>query len=166
MKAAFILSILALGAMANTQPRRLVFEKPEAIEKLTLKDLGPDFPADWSGYEYLVLEIRTSIPQRFHLIIQDKTGVRRLGFQPIGQNVWFRAAVPLKFFRVCGVGSLWHFNLETSSLARTTRMEIDSSSFNTITSAGSIQPRKARRADAWTCRVSCAEYCSRCGTPA
>ena len=55
MKAALILSLLALGAVASAQPRRLVFEKPEAIEKLTLKDLGPDFPSDWSGYDYLVL---------------------------------------------------------------------------------------------------------------
>jgi hypothetical protein len=99
MRAALILSILAIGAVANAQPRRLVFEKPQAVEKLTLKDLGPDVPADWSGYNYLVLEMRTSTPQRFHLIIQDKTGVRRLGFQPIGQNVWFQAAVPLKFFK-------------------------------------------------------------------
>ena len=34
MKAALILSLLAFSAVATAQPRRLVFEKPEAIEKL------------------------------------------------------------------------------------------------------------------------------------
>src|ERR1035441_2476227 len=94
MKKAVILSVLVLAATANAQSIRLAFEGTQAIHKLLLKDLGPDFASDWSALEYLVLEIRTSTPQRFHLIVQDKTGIRRLGFQPFGQNVWFRAAVP------------------------------------------------------------------------
>jgi hypothetical protein len=99
VKKASILSILALAAIASGQTKRLVFEGTHPLQKFHLKDLGPDFPADWSAFEYLVMEIRTSTPQRFHLIIQDKTGVRRLGVQPFGQNVWLRAAVPLKFFK-------------------------------------------------------------------
>jgi hypothetical protein len=98
MKKVLILSMLALGATASAQTKRIAFEGAQALQKFELKDLGPDFPSDWSAFDYLVMEMRTSTPQRFHLIIQDKTGVRRLGFQPIGQNVWFRAAVPLKFF--------------------------------------------------------------------
>jgi hypothetical protein len=99
MKAALILSILALAATANAQTKRMAFEGAQAVQRFELKDLGPEFPADWSAFEYLVMEMRTSTPQRFHLIIKDKTGVRRLGFQPFGQNVWFRAAVPLRLFR-------------------------------------------------------------------
>jgi hypothetical protein len=99
MRNALILSMLVLAATANAQSIRLAFEGTQAIHKLLLKDLGPDFASDWSAFDYLVLEIRTSTPQRFHLIVQDKTGIRRLGFQPFGQNVWFRAAVPLKFFK-------------------------------------------------------------------
>jgi hypothetical protein len=99
MKKALILSILVLGAIANAQTKRIAFEGIHAVQKFDLKDLGPDFPPDWSAFDYLVMEIRTSTPQRFHLIIQDKTGVRRLVFQPFGQNVWLRAAVPLRFFK-------------------------------------------------------------------
>jgi hypothetical protein len=99
MKKALILSILVLGAMANAQTKRLAFEGTQALQKFDLKELAPDFPPDWSAFEYLVMEMRTTTPQRFHLIVQDKSGVRRLGFQPVGQNVWFRAAVPLKFFK-------------------------------------------------------------------
>ena len=99
MKNALILSVLAVGALANAQTKRLAFEGIHALQKFELKDLGPDFPSDWSAYDYLVLEMRTSTPQRFHLIVQDKTGVRRLILQPFGQNVWLRAAVPLRFFK-------------------------------------------------------------------
>src|ERR1035437_4321884 len=99
MKRALILSLLVLGAIANAQTRRIAFEGPQSLTKLELKDIAPDFPSDWSGYRYLVLEMRTSTPQRFHLIVVDKTGVRRLGFQPVGQGVWFRAAVPLALFQ-------------------------------------------------------------------
>src|ERR1022692_3219741 len=99
MKKAVILSVLVLAATANAQSIRLAFEGTQAIHKLLLKDLGPDFASDWSAFEFLVMEIRTSTPQRFHLIVQDKTGPRRIAFQPFGQNVWFRAAVPLTFFK-------------------------------------------------------------------
>jgi hypothetical protein len=99
MKQALILSILAFGAIAGAQTKRVAFEGTEAIQKFAIKDLGPDLPSDWSAFEYLVMEIRTSTPQRFHLIVQDKTGFRRLAFQPFGQNVWLRAAVPLRLFK-------------------------------------------------------------------
>ena len=77
--------MLVLAATANAQSIRLAFEGTQAIHKLLLKDLGPDFASDWSAFEYLVLEIRTTTPQRFHLIVQDKTGIRRLAFQQIGR---------------------------------------------------------------------------------
>ena len=99
MKKALLLSIAALAAISNAQTKRLVFEGTHALQRFDLKDLGPDFPADWSAFEFLVMEIRTSTPQRFHLIIQDQAGVRRVVVQPFGQNVWLRAAVPLKFFQ-------------------------------------------------------------------
>jgi len=99
MKRTLIPSILAFAAIAHAQTKRVAFEGTQAIQKWTLKELGPDFPSDWSAFDYLVMELRTSTPQRFHLIVQDKTGARRLCLQPFGQNVWLRAAVPLKLFK-------------------------------------------------------------------
>src|SRR5450759_2128632 len=66
MKKTVILSMLVLVAIAGAQTKRVAFEGTQAIHKFLLKDLGPDFPADWSAFEYLVLEMRTSTPQRFH----------------------------------------------------------------------------------------------------
>ena len=80
MKIVLILSTLVLAVAANAQTLRFAFEGTQAVHKLLLRDLGPDFVSDWSAFEYLVLEIRTSTPQRFHLIVQDRAGIRRLGF--------------------------------------------------------------------------------------
>jgi hypothetical protein len=70
--------------------------------RLTLKELGADWPGkwpgDWSGYSYLVMEMRASTPQRFALWVYTADGPRRIEIQPFGQNVWLRASIALKYF--------------------------------------------------------------------
>ena len=83
---------------AGGEVRRLVFDGVRSEHTLTLKDLGPEFPSDWSPYNYLVLELRTSSPQRFSLWVHTANGARRIMFQPFGQNAWLRASVPLRYF--------------------------------------------------------------------
>src|ERR1039457_2865913 len=53
MKKALILSMLVLAATAKAESIRLAFEGTQAIHKLFLKDLGPDFVSDWSAFQYL-----------------------------------------------------------------------------------------------------------------
>ena len=67
--------------------------------KWTLKELNPEWPSDWSGWNYLVLEIKTSTPQRFSVWLYTASGPRRIMLQPFGQNVWLRASVPLLISR-------------------------------------------------------------------
>jgi len=67
--------------------------------KWSLKELGLDLTTDWSVYEYLVLEMRTSTPQRFALWLYTSDGPRRIMLQPFGQNVWLRASIPLRYFK-------------------------------------------------------------------
>jgi len=55
-------------------------------------------PGDWSPYEYLVLEMRVSSPQRFYLNLYSGDQIRRRRLQPLA-NAWIRAAVPLRYFR-------------------------------------------------------------------
>jgi hypothetical protein len=99
MKPFLVVTALMVCATVSAQPMRVTFKGAQAIHKWTPKELGPDIPSDWSGYEFLVIEMRTTTPQRFHLVILDKSGPRRLVLHPFGQNVWFRAAVPLKYFK-------------------------------------------------------------------
>lgn len=77
----------------------VVFEGTESEHRWPLEDLEPALPSNWTSYQYLVLEFRHSSPQRFFLFVYDKTGPRRVVIQPFGQNVWIRAAVPLKYFQ-------------------------------------------------------------------
>src|SRR6185369_14551639 len=60
------------------------------------KDLDPGLPADWSPFQFLVLELRLSSPQRFDLRIHDAGGVRSVRLAPV-PGAWIRSAVPLSF---------------------------------------------------------------------
>jgi len=84
--------------MADDTSRRLVFTGVKSEQKLTLQELNPEMPSDWSSYNYLVIEMRTSTPQRFSIWANTANGNRRIMFQPFGQNAWLRASVPLRYF--------------------------------------------------------------------
>jgi hypothetical protein len=87
------------NAAENAQPRRVVFDGVKSEQKWPLKELNPDWPSDWSDYKFLVLEMKTSTPQRFALFVHTANGPRRIMLQPFGQNVWLRASVPLQYFK-------------------------------------------------------------------
>jgi hypothetical protein len=90
--------VLAVSAAAQPAARRVVFSGANAEHQWPLAELDPALPADWTGYEYLVLELKASSPQRFTLsLISDRT-VQRRQMQPL-PNVWIRAAVPLQYYR-------------------------------------------------------------------
>lgn len=79
-------------------PRRFTFDGIFSELRIPLNDLGLATPADLSGYTHLVMEMRTTSPQRMSLWAYTTHGPRSLGFIAFGQNVWLRASVPLRFF--------------------------------------------------------------------
>ncbi|MCU0918224.1 MAG: hypothetical protein MUC88_27215 [Planctomycetes bacterium] len=81
------------------RPVKATFEGRTAEHKWSLKELDASLPVNWSDFNYLVLEIRTSTPQRFSLWLHTTNGKRRLMLQPFGQNVWLRASIPLQYFK-------------------------------------------------------------------
>lgn len=78
--------------------QRAVFEGDIAKSKWSLADLNPDLPSDWTAYDYLVLKLKASSPQRFMLELFSGDAVQRRQMHPL-PNVWIRAAVPLQYFR-------------------------------------------------------------------
>jgi hypothetical protein len=78
---------------------KAVFEGKVSEHKWSLQDLDPNLPSDWSAYNYLVIEMKPSTPQRFSLWLHTTDGKRRLMFQPFGQGVWLRASIPLQYFK-------------------------------------------------------------------
>lgn len=79
-------------------PQRAVFDGAESTQKWTLKDLNPDLPSDWTGSNFLVLELKATSTQRFWLTFYSGATVQRRQFHPLA-NVWIRAAVPLQYYR-------------------------------------------------------------------
>jgi hypothetical protein len=97
-------AVLPLAAQNSAPPadgavRRVVFDGVKSEQRWALKDLNPVLPSDWSDYNYLVMEIRASSPQRFGLWVGTAHGPRRIELQPFGQNVWLRVSVPLRYFK-------------------------------------------------------------------
>ena len=94
----FVLGLLAASLAGAAPLQRVVFEGPKAERQWTLKELNPQLPSDWTGYQYLVLEMKASSPQRFNLILSGNGIVQSRQVQPFA-NVWIRAAIPLQYFR-------------------------------------------------------------------
>ena len=88
----------AAARFASAAPQRVVFDGAESERKWGLKELNPELPADWTGYGFLVLEMKASSPQRFWLAFYSKDRTQRRQMHPM-PNVWIRAAVPLEYYR-------------------------------------------------------------------
>jgi hypothetical protein len=89
-------TLFAAAGFARGEIRRAVFEGAGTESTWQIKDLDPDLPADWSGYGFLVLELRLSSPQRFELRVHDAQGIRAVRLSPLA-GAWVRGAVPLSF---------------------------------------------------------------------
>lgn len=89
---------LASPHAAGAAPQRVVFDGAESERKWTLKELDPNLPSDWTGYDYLVLEMKASSAQRFTLTLYSTNLTQRRDVHPL-PNVWIRAAIPLQYFR-------------------------------------------------------------------
>src|SRR5678816_4338075 len=88
-------------AMVNARavlPVQTVFTGANAERVWPLKELNADLPADWTPYEFLVLEFKASSSQRFDLGLQTSNGrfAKRIG--PFA-GVWVRASIPLRYYR-------------------------------------------------------------------
>lgn len=89
---------LLVAAAGNADSLRVLFEGPLAEYKWALKEVNPELPSDWSPFEFLVLELKASSPQRFELRLHTAAGTRSQRLHPFS-GVWIRAAVPLRYFR-------------------------------------------------------------------
>lgn len=94
-----VLTIIFSVVTYAQEVRKLTFDGTLSEFKISIKDLNPAMPSDWIGYTHLVMEMRTTSPQRFSLWLYRSDGVPgRIKIQPFGQNIWFRACVPVKYF--------------------------------------------------------------------
>lgn len=93
-----LLLIIIAGCSTRKEPIKVSFEGKFLEKKWAIKELNPDMPADWSGFNYLSFDMRSTTTQRFDLKLYDSAGIRRLTIQPF-QGAWVRASIPLVHFQ-------------------------------------------------------------------
>ena len=74
------------------------FEGKSPEKKWSVKELNAEIPQNWSSFQYLTFELKSSTTQRFDLKLYDSAGLRRLTIQPF-QGVWIRLSIPLDYFQ-------------------------------------------------------------------
>jgi hypothetical protein len=94
--AALALAVNVVSSVAA--PQKATFNTAVSTVQWSLADIDPQLPADWSGYEFLVVELRASTCQRFELGLVSDAGSVSKRFHPFA-NVWVRASIPLRFYR-------------------------------------------------------------------
>ena len=97
--AGIVFGLLMLASCSTKEKTFVVnFEGTVAEKNWALKELNPELPPDWTPYEYLTFDMRSSTTQRFDLILYDREGVRKLRINPF-QGALTRISVPLVHFQ-------------------------------------------------------------------
>jgi len=90
-------SVVFVAVTALAEPQRVTMEGGTTEARWSLKELNPELPSDWSGFDFLTLEMKSTTAQRFELRLFTPLGVRKVRMQPF-QGAWIRAALPLAYF--------------------------------------------------------------------
>jgi hypothetical protein len=90
-------SVLLVAVIASAESQRVTMDGGTSEAHWSLKELNPELPSDWSEFEFLTIEMKSTTAQRFELRLFTPLGVRKVRMQPF-QGAWIRAALPLAFF--------------------------------------------------------------------
>lgn len=67
--------------------------------KFALRDISPDLPRDWDGFNYVVIEFMITTPQRFQVGFTSDAGYNELRVMSYTPNGWNKLAIPLQYYR-------------------------------------------------------------------
>ena len=96
----FLLLMLAFSAVlskAETFTIRFDSSKTKSGAKIALKDLNPELPTDWTGYNFVGVEIRVSTSQRYLLGFTTDHGYDELMLHSYVPGKWNRFVIPLVY---------------------------------------------------------------------
>ncbi|MCE1198161.1 MAG: hypothetical protein LWW85_04270, partial [Marinilabiliales bacterium] len=88
-----ILTLLILCSIITSKAQhpvsiRFNSQKEVSGRKLALHDLSPGLPTNWDGYNYLVLEMKITTPQRFQVGLTTNSGYNELRVMSYCANGW------------------------------------------------------------------------------
>ena len=102
----FSLSLLVSGflTLQPCQAQKTVkiqFDSNKEVsgKKMAINDISPGIPANWDGFNFVVLEFRSSTSQRFQVGFTTSTGYNELRVMSYCVNGWNKLAIPLRFYR-------------------------------------------------------------------
>lgn len=98
-----LLTVLFLCILAVTgcqKVHRVDFDGSKEVsgQKFALKDINPDLPSDWDGYNFVVLEYRIGTAQRFQVGFTTDDGYNELRVMSYVPGAWNRLAIPMEYF--------------------------------------------------------------------
>ena len=93
-----LIAVLLATSARAALPVQTIFTGAKSERTWPLAELNAELSADWTPYEFLVIEFKASSSQRFDLGLETPRGryAKRIG--PFA-GVWVRAAIPLRFYR-------------------------------------------------------------------
>ena len=85
----------------------LTFQESKTVPgtKIPLTKFDKNFPTDWRGYNFLVLEMKCSTSQRVYVGVNTETGYNELRIIFYGIGGWIRTAIPLEYFSKPAAGA-------------------------------------------------------------
>ena len=101
---AFSIVCIAIAATAivachsNVQTIKFDTTREMSGGKIAIAKLNPDMPRDWSGYNYVVVEMKVSTSQRFFLGFTTDHGYDEVRLHSYVPGQWNRIAIPVRFF--------------------------------------------------------------------
>jgi hypothetical protein len=94
--------LLLLSFIAcDKKPLTISFDSQQEVSgmKFSLEEISPGLPADWDGYEFVVLEFMVTSPQRFQVGFNTESGYNELRIMSYTPKGWNKLAIPLSFYR-------------------------------------------------------------------
>ena len=95
----FLILVLTFSCQQNYVTIHFDSKMEISGEKFALAEIAPGMPADWDGYEYVILEFMITTPQRFQVGFTTDDGYNELRVMSYTPNEWNRLAIPLVFYR-------------------------------------------------------------------
>ena len=92
---ASVLTAIGLTASAGKHVIKFDSSREMSGSKIALRDVNPQLPTDWNGYNYVVVEFRVSTSQRFFLGFTTSHGYDEVRIHSYVPGLWNRLAIPL-----------------------------------------------------------------------
>ena len=100
-----ILLIFTAGCFRADKTFSIRFSGEKQEVMWAVRDINPDLPADWSGYKYMLVEMRVSPACFFWFGLKTEDGILKNRIMPL-PDVWVRMSIPLDYYRTVSMDGI------------------------------------------------------------